>query len=77
MQLTPLPRQNFSVDVEGTNTSGNLGVAGTLNYQQRNVFGGAEVFDFQIRGARERQQALNGNNRFNLYALEFGFGNLG
>lgn len=73
MQLTPLPRQNFSVDVEGTNTSGNLGVAGTLNYQQRNVFGGAEVFDFQIRGARERQQALNGNNRFNFNTLEFGF----
>jgi len=56
MQLSPLPRQNFSVDVEGTNSSGNLGVAGNLNYQQRNVFGGAEVFDMQLRVARERQQ---------------------
>ena len=55
MQLSPLPRQNFSVDIEGTNSSGNLGVAGNFNFQHRNVFGGAEVFDFQIRGARERQ----------------------
>lgn len=56
MQLSPLPRQNFSVDVEGTNSSGNLGVAGNLNYQLRNVFGGAEVLDMQLRAARERQQ---------------------
>lgn len=56
IQLSPLPRQNFSVDVEGTNSSGNLGIAGNLNYQQRNVFGGAEVFDLQLRVARERQQ---------------------
>lgn len=56
MQLSPLPRQNFSVDVEGTNSSGNLGLAGNLNYQQRNLFGGAEVLDMQLRVARERQQ---------------------
>ncbi len=68
MQLSPLPPQNFSVDVEGTNSSGNLGVAGNLNYQQRNVFGGAEVFDVQLRGARERQALTN--NNFN--TREFG-----
>jgi outer membrane protein assembly factor BamA len=61
MQLSPLPPQNFSVDVEGTNSSGNLGVAGNLNYQQRNVFGGAEVFDVQLKGARERQALTNNN----------------
>jgi len=72
MQLTPLPRQNFSVDVGGTNSSGNLGVAGTLNFQHRNVFRGAEVFDLQIRGARERQQALILNN-LNFNTLELGF----
>ncbi|MBA4411093.1 MAG: outer membrane protein assembly factor [Odoribacter sp.] len=56
MQLSPLPRQNISVDVEGTNSSGNLGVAGNFNFQHRNVFSGAEVFDLQLRVARERQQ---------------------
>ena len=69
MQLSPLPRHNISVDVEGTNSSGNLGVAGNFNYQHRNVFGGAEVFDFQLREARERQQ-IN-ENVFN--TQEFGF----
>lgn len=73
MQLSPLPRQNFSVDVEGTNSSGNLGVAGNLNYQLRNVFGGAEVLDIQLRGARERQQTLIDNSSFNFNTREFGF----
>ena len=58
MKLSQLPRQNISVDVEGTNSSGNLGVAGTLNFQHRNVFGGAEVFDMQLRGGRESQKAV-------------------
>jgi outer membrane protein assembly factor BamA len=56
MQLSPLPRQNISAEVEGTNSSGNLGVAGNLNFQHRNVFAGAEVLDFQLRVASERQQ---------------------
>jgi hypothetical protein len=56
MQLSPLSRQNISAEVEGTNSSGNLGVAGNLNFQHRNVFAGAEVFDFQLRVASERQQ---------------------
>jgi len=73
MQLSPLPRQNFSVDVEGTNSSGNLGVAGNFNFQHRNVFGGAEVFDFQIRGARERQQALINDSSQVFNTRELGF----
>ena len=72
MLLSPLPRQNISVDVEGTNSSGNLGVAGNLNYQQRNVFGGAEVFDLQLRGARERQQTFINNSNLNFNTREFG-----
>jgi outer membrane protein assembly factor BamA len=72
MQLSPLPRQNFSADIEGTNSSGNLGVAGNLNYQHRNVFGGAEVFDLQLKGAREKQQALIENNSLDFNTREFG-----
>ncbi|HCY42318.1 MAG TPA: outer membrane protein assembly factor [Prolixibacteraceae bacterium] len=73
MQLSPLPRHNFSVDIEGTNSSGNLGVAGNFNFQHRNVFRGAEVFDFQIRGARERQQALVNNSSLDFNTRELGF----
>lgn len=71
IQLSSLPRQNFSVDVEGTNSSGNLGVAGNLNFQHRNLFRGAEVFDLQLRGARERQQTSLVNNS-SLNTQEFG-----
>jgi hypothetical protein len=73
MQLSPMARQNFSVDIEGTNSSGNLGVAGNFNFQHRNVFRGAEVFDFQIRGARERQQALINNSSLDFNTRELGF----
>jgi len=70
MQLSPMPRQNTSVDVEGTNSSGNLGVAGNFNYQHRNVFRGAEVLDFQARVARERQQIDNDVFNTQEYGLE-------
>ena len=71
-QLSPLPRQGLSVDIEGTNSSGNFGVAGNLNIQHRNVFKGAEVFDFQIRGAMERQQTIGGNSSLDFNTREFG-----
>lgn len=55
-------KQNYSIDIEGTNTSGNLGIAGNLNYQHRNLFGGAQIFDFKLRGATERQVSISGGN---------------
>jgi outer membrane protein assembly factor BamA len=48
-------KQNYSFDIEGTNTSGNFGIAGNLNYQHRNLFRGGEIFDITLRGATERQ----------------------
>lgn len=71
-QLSPLPRQGISVDIEGTNSSGNFGVAGNINVQHRNVFRGAEVFDFQIKGAMERQQTVSGSNNLDFNTREFG-----
>ncbi len=71
-QLTALPRQGFSVDVEGTNSSGNLGVAGNLNYQHRNVFRGAEIFNLNLKGAIERQQRLFSDDKLDFNTREFG-----
>ena len=51
-------RQSYSLNVEGTNTSGNLGIAGGINYQHRNLFRGAEIFDINLTGATERQVTL-------------------
>lgn len=72
-QLSPLPKQGMSVELEGTNSSGNFGIAGNLNVMHRNIFKGAEVLDFQIRGAMERQQAVLNNSSLDFNTREFGF----
>ncbi|MDA3881592.1 MAG: BamA/TamA family outer membrane protein [Prolixibacteraceae bacterium] len=63
-------RQNYSFDIEGTNASGDLGVAGNLNYQHRNLFRGAEIFDITLRGATERQVTGIDDQKFN--TIEYG-----
>lgn len=45
----------YTSDTEGTKTSANLGIAGNLNYQHRNLIRGGEIFDITLRGATERQ----------------------
>lgn len=59
IRLAPLSKQSTSFDIEGTNTSGNFGMAGNVTYQHRNLFRGAEVFELQFRGAVERLQHLS------------------
>jgi hypothetical protein len=49
----PARKQAVSFSVEGTNTAGDLGVATSVNYTHRNLFRGAETFNFQVRGAYE------------------------
>jgi outer membrane protein assembly factor BamA len=65
IQLSPATLQSATVGLEGTNSSGNIGMEGNLNYQHRNVFGGAENFRFRVSGAvetiREVEEAGYGN----------------
>ena len=49
----PAKKQSVSYSIEGTNTAGDLGVASSINYTHRNLFRGAETFNFKIRGAYE------------------------
>ena len=49
----PAKKQSLGYSIEGTNTTGNLGVASSINYTHRNLFRGAETFTFKIRGAYE------------------------
>ncbi len=72
MQLAPLTKQSVSFDVEGTNTSGNFGIAGNLNYQHRNLFHGAEIWKVNFKGAVERQQAVVNNVSNDFNTLELG-----
>ena len=49
----PAKKQSVSFSVEGTNTAGDLGIASSINYSHRNLFRGAETFNFKVRGAYE------------------------
>ena len=53
IQLTLLSQQSFRVEVEGTNSAGNLGGALNLVYQHKNLFHGAEQFNMKLKGAYE------------------------
>ncbi|MFA9390930.1 MAG: BamA/TamA family outer membrane protein [Prolixibacteraceae bacterium] len=65
-------KQNYSIDVEGTNTSGNLGIGGNINYQHRNLLGGAEIFDITFKGANERQVTIINEQNAEFKTLELG-----
>jgi outer membrane protein assembly factor BamA len=51
--LYPQVMQSYATELEGTNSSGNVGIAGNLAYQNKNLFRGAEIFDAKVKGAIE------------------------
>ena len=53
VQLSRSPANAFTIEAEGLNTAGNLGIAGNLLYQNRNIFRGAEIFNLRFKGALE------------------------
>ena len=57
-------QQNYSIDLEGTNSSGNLGGALTLQYRHLNLLRGAESLDIKVRFALQNQFARDGKERF-------------
>jgi outer membrane protein assembly factor BamA len=59
IQLTPLSQQSFKVELEGTNSAGNLGGALNFIYQHNNLFHGAELFSMKLKGAYEAYSQLN------------------
>lgn len=73
IMLTPEKSQSFSVELEGTNSEGDLGVAVGLTYTHRNIGKGSESLTAKVRGSYE---ALSGslkdliNNRYQEYSSE-------
>jgi outer membrane protein assembly factor BamA len=59
IQLTLLSQQSFNVELEGTNTAGNLGGALSFVYQHKNLFHGAEQFNMKLKGAFEAMTQKN------------------
>lgn len=56
--LSPTKKMGVTVELEGTNSEGDLGVGGGLTFQHRNLAHGGETLTAKLRGAYE---SLSGN----------------
>ncbi|MCX6235993.1 MAG: hypothetical protein NTY07_00315, partial [Bacteroidia bacterium] len=72
IQLSPSVRQSYSVSLEGTNSLGNLGIAGNLGYQHKNIFRGGELLDVVLLGATEKQNYGRGDSTATFNSFESG-----
>ncbi len=70
IQLSKFLLQSYTIELQGTNSYGNIGAGGSLLYRHRSLFGGAEITDFRINGAVEAidEQNVAGN----YYTTEMG-----
>ena len=50
IQLTPMDQQDVTFEAEATNTGGNLGLAGSVGYRNKNLFRNAEVLEIKVKG---------------------------
>jgi len=69
IQLLPKKINTFGLELEGTNTAGNLGVASNLTYTNRNLFRGSEVWSTKLKGAYEAITGLEGYSDQNYIEL--------
>ena len=69
-------QHSFTVQTEGTNSEGDLGIKGSFSYSNKNIFHGAETFQLSLKGGLEAQKLIgteateSGKDVFNTW--EFG-----
>lgn len=56
--LMPAKKQTFGFEPRFTNSNGFLGVSSSVNYTNKNLFGGAEKMEFSIGGGFESQPPI-------------------
>ena len=64
--------KSVSLEVEGTNSAGDLGAAASVSFTHRNLFKGSETFTAKVRGAYEAVTGLEGytNDNYVEYGIE-------
>jgi outer membrane protein assembly factor BamA len=65
INLSRSKTQSYTLEAEGTNSGGDLGLGGNLVYANKNVFGGAELLQVKLKGAMEVQKQNNTNTLSN------------
>ncbi|MCW3076047.1 MAG: hypothetical protein JWO32_656 [Bacteroidetes bacterium] len=66
----PFIKQSLTAETEGINTSGNLGVDGSLVFQNKNFFKGGELFEIKLQGAFIAQQQFNNDKNPNINEIQ-------
>jgi outer membrane protein assembly factor BamA len=66
IQLSPLLKQSLTLESEGTNTSGYLGISGSVVYQNKNLVKGAELLELKLKGGISAQPILNDQSTKNI-----------
>ena len=73
--LAPFHRQSTTFEIEGTSSSGYVGAAGNIMYQNKNLFRGAEILDIKFTGALQmRKNIVEETSQQNLFynTIEYG-----
>lgn len=73
IDLDPRKQQSYTIQSEGTNNGGNLGINATVNYQNINTFRAAEVLNIGISGGIEAQRILTDEDDDDIAGGVFGF----
>jgi outer membrane protein assembly factor BamA len=58
------PVQVYSIEAEGTNTGGSLGIGSNFVYTNRNLLRGGEVFTVKLKGGLEMQRSFGESTPF-------------
>ena len=64
IRLSQQTKMYYSIEAEGTHSSGNLGASLNLKFGDKNAFNGAENFNFKFKGALETINSLTENQSF-------------
>lgn len=70
IQLTLLSQQSYKIELEGTNSAGNLGGALNLVYQHKNLFHGAELFSMKLKGAYSAYKVVDSLNNVKIKSVQ-------
>lgn len=77
IQLSPAKRQTYFFEIEGTNSSGNIGAATNIKHSHKNIFRGGEISELKLRVALESQNLLlkgtDSTSQFGFNTQEYGF----
>ncbi|MCX7696780.1 MAG: BamA/TamA family outer membrane protein [Bacteroidales bacterium] len=58
IELTPMIRNSINIEMDATNNAGNLGMAGSFVYRNKNLFARAQQFSISARGGLELQRSF-------------------